>query len=881
MNILANKANARKKLYVALIAASLTLVGCSDKVADNAKLAEIHQKTSASYMKQGQYRAAIIEARNVIKYSPNSVEGYLALTRIYSKLGNNSAVINDLEPLLSDYASKVSLPLAKAYSMVGKYHSALKTLDNTDQSSTEALLVRAFSLAGLKRVDEAEKIYTALLLKDASNTDAQLSFIKLQLQTGKQQQAAAALDNILQQESNNPEALFLKAQIAYLSNDLNSTENYLTEALQNLPNTDIMAPLKIKVLSQLAQTLTQLGRTTESMVYTKILADANPEAHQARQQFNEALNLYQTGELERAEELLIGLYEDNPSNNMNGMLLGLINLQQGDLEEAGKLLEENIDAETASSQAISSTALAQLRLKKPGQAVELLEKALVSHPEDANILAIYGFALLTIDDNDARAALALQKALAIDPERYKAHTLLARHFLAIGKNEKAYAQFNIALDKAPKDQAIRDGYINALLRNSEQQKALQLADSFIKQSPEDPNVYLQAAKINVASKDLAAAEKNLSKTISLDRNNATALLGLGQLQLIDKQWTKASDNFRKALAEEPSVGGYKGLITGQQALKQGKEIISELTKEATTNPANNTLHAVLAEYFAREDQADMALQFAASSTNTLPISNYARSTAISIYRTLSKRLLVSAGIDEARSQLTPAIELAPNNTTLLGELINIEVQGKNYSEAIKIADQIEQIEQGAAIGKYFKGQIYTNQQQWPEAISHLKAAWKIQPNNAIAATLFGALNANNDKDKAMLFVDEWQRLIPLSPTPLIIKATQQQQQGKALEAIELFEKAISLSPNNAIALNNLAWLYFENGNSKARELGNRAYELAPNSPAIMDTYGWILVNDGSITEGIKLLEQAVAAGRASGADTAEIEAHLEAARTKQ
>jgi Tfp pilus assembly protein PilF len=79
----------------------------------------------------------------------------------------------------------------------------------------------------------------------------------------------------------------------------------------------------------------------------------------------------------------------------------------------------------------------------------------------------------------------------------------------------------------------------------------------------------------------------------------------------------------------------------------------------------------------------------------------------------------------------------------------------------------------------------------------------------------------------------------------------------------------------------LAWLYFENGNSKARELAEKAYQLAPNSAGILDTYGWILVNEGSVAEGIELLQKAVAAADSSGIDVAEIEAHLATAMNKQ
>ena len=59
-----------------------------------------------------------------------------------------------------------------------------------------------------------------------------------------------------------------------------------------------------------------------------------------------------------------------------------------------------------------------------------------------------------------------------------------------------------------------------------------------------------------------------------------------------------------------------------------------------------------------------------------------------------------------------------------------------------------------------------------------------------------------------------------------------------------------------LALNNLAWLYFEDGDSRAIDLAQRAYERAPERAEIIDTYGWLLIKNGSVEQGLTLLEKA-------------------------
>ena len=67
-------------------------------------------------------------------------------------------------------------------------------------------------------------------------------------------------------------------------------------------------------------------------------------------------------------------------------------------------------------------------------------------------------------------------------------------------------------------------------------------------------------------------------------------------------------------------------------------------------------------------------------------------------------------------------------------------------------------------------------------------------------------------------------------------------------------------PNNPIALNNLAWLYQQDGNlSKAREFAEKAAAIAPTNGAIADTLGWVLLAQGDTEKALSHLEAASAA----------------------
>ena len=78
-------------------------------------------------------------------------------------------------------------------------------------------------------------------------------------------------------------------------------------------------------------------------------------------------------------------------------------------------------------------------------------------------------------------------------------------------------------------------------------------------------------------------------------------------------------------------------------------------------------------------------------------------------------------------------------------------------------------------------------------------------------------------------------------------------------------------------LNNLAWLYFEKGDARAKELAREAYAVAPEQAEILDTYGWILLEQGGdVAKALDLLAKA----HAKYPTNAEIAYHLAQAQVK-
>ena len=71
-----------------------------------------------------------------------------------------------------------------------------------------------------------------------------------------------------------------------------------------------------------------------------------------------------------------------------------------------------------------------------------------------------------------------------------------------------------------------------------------------------------------------------------------------------------------------------------------------------------------------------------------------------------------------------------------------------------------------------------------------------------------------------------------------------------------YQAIVAQQPDNAMVLNNLAWVSGELGDPKALSYAEKAAALAPTNPSVLDTLGMLLIKKGDVTQGLEKLQQA-------------------------
>jgi cellulose synthase operon protein C len=859
--------------------------GCSNEAVEKAEKSARHLKSAQVYEKQGQYRAAMLEARNVIQLTPEQSGGYQVLTEIYNQIGAyglTQKLLEDAQANNVALSQAMKLSLAEAYIANKKFRSAIQTL----KSEPAAGVTKDEQLAQLRLLGEAYLYlkdfdnFSELLNKIASDPEAQSVYLYLiaakSLAENKPDLAEEKLAEILQLEPANFDALTLMGDIALYHNNLDKAETYYTKALSGIRTTDVMLAERTFVLRRLIDTLVQLGRSAEAFTYQKILSDANPGSYAAQQKFSEAMELYAKGDLDAASKLLKELREEYPQDSKSATLLGLVAQQQGEHELASQLFDEFMDAETVTPSVIQAAALAKLNTQKSDEAVAMLKAAAEQQPNNAGILSTYGLALVELNKDNNEATMILERSLALNPKQPRLRIALAKSYLQKDKKEQALAQLKKAYTEAPEDFLIQQVYYRTLAAAEQKDELKQVIDKFVANNPNSAKGVFFVGWYELGAQRFGAAKKAFERAVAMGDQEVLGLAhaGLAQSYTGSGQILEATQAWEETIKANPAALKAYGqwLITLQRRgqVAQAEERLAALKLEQHYWQPDYAMARLAFELKDYDRALSMAKQ-ALSKKATIP---EVKELAAEANQQLGFQYYQQGDVKAAKAALLKAAEWMPSNITYIANLIKIELDADNNQGAQKILDQFSASDTDAMARHYLQGRIFEQGGKLQQAMSAYQSAWAINPTDLTGEAMFNLMVKAKDDGEA--FLETWKKALPKSSKPLLFNAMLMQSKGELKAAEALYVKALELSPNIPAALNNLAWIYHEKGDERALVTAKKAYELAPNSAAIMDTYAWMLVQSGSVAEGYSLLEQAVVLAP----DNAEIKEHLAAAKAK-
>jgi len=855
---------------------AVLLVACGEP--ENEQTNALHLERAKAYQEQGQYNAATIEYKNAVKKSGAEVGAITQYADMLNALGQHTSALNLLEQGSGQKTEAYYLELVETFVGLNKYLSAEATLkDYLVSGSREVRLLEASIQLGLGELKLASKLYDALLAENNTDNDALLGKAQVLVRNDEIDASLKLLSKIQETSDANTKAKILTAGIQISKNNLEAAETVLSKLLSTLSNTDVIEPEKAVVLERLSYVLTRQGRSNEAYIYTKILTEAFPGANEVQEKYQTAVEKFQAGEMNAAKGILQAILDDYPTYKKATQLLGVISYLRGDTEQASKYLSESVDPEVANPITKHIYAATNLKLNDPKKVLEILEPGIERSKVPAT-LALFGLAAIS-DKQYSKGEKALLRALEIEPNNIRIRLALAGFYRnsPLANSDKEWQSLQQAYNISPNDKQVLKDVVSYHLRFNGAEQAAKFIENALSKSPNDYATNLISGHFKINQNKPVEALPLFAQAVSVKkegRDYMAALFAKGKTEIVLKKMSDAEKTFNEIVRVFPgNEFGYKGLLS-VFTLRDGNEVAQEKLESLAKRNAQIAPYLVLLQSSVLRKDIKSANTYLnkikALSPENKNIANIEN--AISFMQ--ATNALEKNDLVNARKFIAPILVSEPDNLRVLSFLVDLELRAGKLNEASKILKQVEAQSQGHPVIILLKGDIALASENIAEAKKYFSKSWADNPSEAAASKLFQVLTLLKDTSAKNEHLSSWIAKFPKSSTARLHQAFNYQHRGQRIKALESYEKLLKISPNNAIALNNLGWIYFEKGDKRALELLKRAYELAPESAAVLDSYGWVLVKNGQIKEGLIYLEKA----NQLAPDVKEISDHLTEAR---
>lgn len=834
-------------------------------------------------LERGANRLPAAEAAysSALEHARDSVEALLgrAVARLQDKKWKESE--QDIQQALSlakGHPVAIHLQGVLAYSQ-GKYQEAKTLFETTLRTIPDyppAVLWLGFSNVALQNYEQAVNHLSQFLARYPQAVQVQALLALVQARLGVGAEAKKTLAKLQGASLDDPKSLVALGQAYYFLKEGDLAVQYLQRAVERepeAPDTRLnlalaylqkgQMPEAVEQLEKALQLKPDLRRADELLIQTLIWEQQFDKAlkavdeFQARQPKSPVPPTYRGSVLltqdrrnaERAKREFMRALELEPGYAPAGHNLAMMAWEEGKLEEARKYYESVLKHNKDSLPTLLALYALEARAKRPEQAKRVLETAVEKHPA------------------------ALAPAL-----------LLGQTYLSEGKPLKAIEVTREAERANPGSDRLLDLRGRAYLAAGDPGNALAASKRLALLRPDSADAQYQLATVYAARKDTAAYREALLKALSLQAQHLQAKIALAQLELAQGNGEEAVRLARELQKEHPKVPA--GFVIESDALNRkgaNQQSVKVLEHFQAANSKDFSPRALLIRKYLQSGEKEKALRLARETEQADPkrpaaldllgsvqlavgdnrgaVETYAKLAQLDpkspeAHLKLAKAHRAAGSPTATRAALSRALELRPDYLEAQIGLAAVEAQAGRHEEALQIAQKIQKQRPKLAVGFVTEGDLLWIRKEYAKAANAYEAAQRVQGNGAVVTKLHHALERAGQMEAADERVEQWLKEHPGDHPTRLYLADAYMQRGRHRPAIAHYQSVLKQDPQNVLALNNLAWVYYRENNPRALELAEQAYRLAPDQPHVLDTLGWLLLEQGKLPRATQLLEKA-------------------------
>lgn len=859
---------------VGVALAVLTLGGCGALLTPQYRIHRAERE-----MKAGEWQKAAVDLRAVVQKQPRNTHAWLLLSHLALLAGDANGAAASLEhaigagargPKVNLLQARVWLATGKAKTLLAALHQRTLTLTEPDRS-----VLKAKAQIQIGKTDEAIATLKPVLDTHPKLTAARDTLAGALLQQGKFDEAIAQLRQAAAFDPKSPEPRVLEGRIDQWRGQFARAEHALEGGIKLMPPAEPVLH-RVSALVALTESRLALGQTPAAAKSQAALAALEPTAPETVL-LGARIKLIRH-DLDGAIDDLERVVASAPKFAQARMVLGAALLQRGDLEQAQQQLQRVVQLTPENIQARKLLAAVQLKLGQPQSALEVLNPTLSSPALDPQLLKLYGAAARKSGNSQALAQ-ALERIVRTHPNDQAAKLNLASVYLAGGRAPQALA----LLQKTPDTGDLRRDHLLIVALDAVRGPSAAGAEvgRLLAAHPKDPGVLTLGAGYYVSRGHFKRARTLLKRSLALNPNDAGSLIGLARIEEMMGHSDAAERRLQAALDAHPKALPIRlalaGVLVHERQFPQARSVLEAAGKHGGPDVSFALARVALAQGDLKAANAALDQATAAQPTNaaivegaglillqanhySAALARFSKATQLTPnnaaywFNSARAQLALNQPL-AARASLQKAEKIEPNWLPAVSALALLDVrQGKTQAALDRTAALVkrEPRDPGALA---LKGQVEAAAGHYKQAFADLGAAQRLHPTAAVAVQLFRAkLAAKAPHPEQDL--QQWLSRHPKDWQVRGVLADYEMTYRHALrQAIEQYRNVISVNPNDAVALNNLAWAMGRVGDPGAARIAQRAYRLAPKSSSVADTLGWILARRGRSAEALKYLEQ--------------------------
>jgi tetratricopeptide (TPR) repeat protein len=672
---------------------------------------------------------------------------------------------------------------------------------------------------------EAYIMYRNAIKKDPKYSDAYYRAGLTELRLGR---AAAAKGDFLRAIDTNSNNVDAKAQLgeldlmAYLATDQRPRPQNLRKEIEDLAK-DLLA---------------RNPKSQPALRWRGYLSMLDGDTKSAVQQFS-AANQIKPNQPEVVLPLVESLFSDNQVDEGERLARALI----ASVKNFGPIYDVLY--------------MQYARTNHPDQAEAILKEKVANNPKQADYalqLARYYYSLQRRPEMQAVLAKIVSNPKDFPTGRLKA----GQFYMAVRNYDDAIREYQDGIQKDPERKIdYQKAMAEALVAQNRQPEATKVLEEVLKAKPDDEQAQAMRASLLIETgnpQQIQAAVNELQAAVTRTPNNPVWRFNLGRALMANNQPNQARTQFQEAARIQPNylpariALAQMFLMRGDNAgaLDNAKEI---LKIDPRSLPAMLVQAAALAntgrggEARAILDQAtkahpesrDAAIDLAILDLNEKRFKE-AENAFLELQKKyptdlrgilgLSETYAAQKQYDKGMALLQAELARQPNRSELHVAIGNLAYRAQKYDLAISQYEGLLKTNSQAGDVWLRLGDSYRLKGDVQSAIRCFRKATELRPND----------------------VNGWMQLA------LVLDAGGQKEQARPV-----YQQILKLQPDNAIALNNVAYMMAEGGGDldQALTYAQRARQKAPDNQAIADTLGWIYIKKNLSDDAIRILRNLV------------------------